>query len=129
MVEAAIEECERFYPVFQFVLWGGKSPQRSHRRGTDRDARGGLMGMTRALPPDLVRRLRQYGRRDARRLARGGRRSLPSHVVIRPSGKPVEGMRVITDYRRGRARRRGSSSSACKPQQLDEVVARAARRI
>lgn len=24
--EAAIEECERFYPVFQFVLWGGKSP-------------------------------------------------------------------------------------------------------
>jgi hypothetical protein len=20
------EECERFYPVFQFVLWGGKSP-------------------------------------------------------------------------------------------------------
>ena len=26
MVEAAMEECERFYPVFQFVLWGGKSP-------------------------------------------------------------------------------------------------------
>ena len=26
LVEAAIEECERFYPVFQFVLWGGKSP-------------------------------------------------------------------------------------------------------
>jgi len=24
--EAAVEECERFYPVFQFVLWGGKSP-------------------------------------------------------------------------------------------------------
>ena len=24
--EAAIEECERFYPVFQFVMWGGKSP-------------------------------------------------------------------------------------------------------
>jgi hypothetical protein len=21
-----MEECERFYPVFQFVLWGGKSP-------------------------------------------------------------------------------------------------------
>ena len=21
-----LEECERFYPVFQFVLWGGKSP-------------------------------------------------------------------------------------------------------
>ena len=27
LVESAIEECERFYPVFQFVLWGGKSPQ------------------------------------------------------------------------------------------------------
>ncbi len=26
VAEAAIEECERFYPVFQFVLWGGKSP-------------------------------------------------------------------------------------------------------
>src|SRR4029079_6840063 len=23
--EAAVEECERFYPVFQFVLWGDKS--------------------------------------------------------------------------------------------------------
>jgi hypothetical protein len=27
LVESAIEECERFYPVFQFVLWGGKSPR------------------------------------------------------------------------------------------------------
>ena len=26
LVEAAIDECERFYPVFQFVLWGDKSP-------------------------------------------------------------------------------------------------------
>ncbi|WP_336966498.1 YbjN domain-containing protein [Sphingobium aquiterrae] len=26
MVETAIDECERFYPVFQFVLWGGKTP-------------------------------------------------------------------------------------------------------
>lgn len=26
LVESAIEECERFYPVFQFVLWGGKTP-------------------------------------------------------------------------------------------------------
>ncbi|MEE4349530.1 MAG: YbjN domain-containing protein [Pacificimonas sp.] len=26
VVEAAIDECERYYPVFQFVLWGGKSP-------------------------------------------------------------------------------------------------------
>ena len=27
MVESAIDECERFYPVFQFVLWGGKTPK------------------------------------------------------------------------------------------------------
>jgi hypothetical protein len=27
VIETALEECERFYPVFQFVLWGGKSPQ------------------------------------------------------------------------------------------------------
>ncbi len=26
VVESAIDECERFYPVFQFVLWGGKTP-------------------------------------------------------------------------------------------------------
>lgn len=26
LVEAAIDECERFYPVFQFVLWGDKTP-------------------------------------------------------------------------------------------------------
>lgn len=26
IVETAIEECDRFYPAFQFVLWGDKSP-------------------------------------------------------------------------------------------------------
>lgn len=26
MVDIAITECERFYPAFQFVLWGGKAP-------------------------------------------------------------------------------------------------------
>ncbi len=26
LVDAAIDECERYYPAFQFVLWGGKSP-------------------------------------------------------------------------------------------------------
>jgi hypothetical protein len=25
-VEAAVDECDRFYPAFQFVLWGDKSP-------------------------------------------------------------------------------------------------------
>ena len=27
LIETAIDECERFYPVFQFVLWSDKSPQ------------------------------------------------------------------------------------------------------
>lgn len=27
LVEAAVGELDRFYPVFQFVLWGGKSPK------------------------------------------------------------------------------------------------------
>ena len=26
MVDIAITECERFYPAFQFVLWGGRTP-------------------------------------------------------------------------------------------------------
>lgn len=26
LVDAAIEECERYYPVFQFVIWAGKKP-------------------------------------------------------------------------------------------------------
>ena len=25
LVEIALSECERFYPAFQFVIWGGKS--------------------------------------------------------------------------------------------------------
>src|SRR3546814_595480 len=27
LIESAIDACERFYPVFQFVLWGGKTPR------------------------------------------------------------------------------------------------------
>lgn len=27
LIETAIDECDRFYPAFQFVLWGDKSPQ------------------------------------------------------------------------------------------------------
>lgn len=26
MIDAAIDECERFYPVFQFMLWSDKTP-------------------------------------------------------------------------------------------------------
>ncbi|MCC7427341.1 MAG: YbjN domain-containing protein [Alphaproteobacteria bacterium] len=26
LVDIALTECERFYPAFQFVLWGGKAP-------------------------------------------------------------------------------------------------------
>jgi len=27
LVEIALSECERFYPAFQFAIWGGKSPR------------------------------------------------------------------------------------------------------
>ncbi len=27
LMHAALDACERFYPAFQFVLWGGKSPR------------------------------------------------------------------------------------------------------
>ena len=27
MIEIAIGECERYFPAFQFVLWGGKTPE------------------------------------------------------------------------------------------------------
>ena len=26
-VEVAVEECDRFYPAFQFILWGDKTPE------------------------------------------------------------------------------------------------------
>ncbi len=27
LIETAVDEIDRFYPVFQFVMWGGKSPK------------------------------------------------------------------------------------------------------
>ena len=27
LIDIAVEECDRFYPAFQFVLWGGKDPE------------------------------------------------------------------------------------------------------
>jgi hypothetical protein len=29
LVGVALDECERFYPAFQFVIWGGKTPEES----------------------------------------------------------------------------------------------------
>ena len=29
LVETAVEECDRFYPAFQFVLWGDKKPRQA----------------------------------------------------------------------------------------------------
>jgi hypothetical protein len=29
LVDIALSECERFYPAFQFVVWGGKSPSQA----------------------------------------------------------------------------------------------------
>ncbi len=31
LVEAAIDSCERYYPVLQFAIWGGKSPEEALR--------------------------------------------------------------------------------------------------
>lgn len=33
LVDAAVDECERHYPVFQFVLWGGKTPAEAVKAG------------------------------------------------------------------------------------------------
>lgn len=27
MIDVALDECERFYPVFQFIIWGDKTPE------------------------------------------------------------------------------------------------------
>ena len=27
IIDVALDECERFYPVFQFIIWGEKSPE------------------------------------------------------------------------------------------------------
>jgi len=47
--------------------------------------------------------------------------NLDDSVVIRPSGKPVEGMRVITSYAEAGPAPR-LVVLGCKPQQLDDVV-------
>ena len=40
LVDIAVSECERFYPAFQFVIWGGKSaPRRSPPPGKTTEAR------------------------------------------------------------------------------------------
>jgi hypothetical protein len=26
LVDVALNECERYYPAFQYVIWGGKDP-------------------------------------------------------------------------------------------------------
>ena len=48
---------------------------------------------------------------------------LSDAVVVRPSGKPVEGMRVITNYAEAGPPPR-LVILGCKPQQLEDVVAR-----
>jgi len=29
LVDIALTECERYYPAFQFVIWGGKNPSQA----------------------------------------------------------------------------------------------------
>ena len=75
IAEAAVEECERFYPGVPVRAVGRQVARRSHLRGADRHPRRGMSATTSQLPDaDLVRRLRQYGRRDPRGMARGRHR-------------------------------------------------------
>ena len=65
MIEAAIDELDRFYPVFQFVLWGGKARARQSPLPWWKPR-----GRHERAPVHLACRVRQYGRSDAERLAR-----------------------------------------------------------
>ena len=52
MIDIALTECERFYPAFQFVLWGGKSPAEAlARRNAGLRGRGMTAG---SIPPILL---------------------------------------------------------------------------
>ena len=65
MVDIAITECERFFPAFQFVLWGGKIADRGAGCRHAGVRRGGMS----RIPADPAGRLRPDGQRDAGRLA------------------------------------------------------------
>ena len=85
MIDIAITECERFFPAFQFVLWGGKSAGRSAGRG-HAGLRGGGMS---AIPPSAARRLRADGQRDAGRLARTRAWRARSRSIRRPTRRAM----------------------------------------
>ena len=87
LVEIALSECERFYPAFQLVVWGGKNAGRGDRGGDDRPGRRGVRRIGAEWPPKRTRpkrtrpprpracprRLRQDGQR--RCCAAGSRRA------------------------------------------------------
>ena len=50
LVDIAVSECERFYPAFQLVIWGGKPPEEAMADRDDRPDRRGLI--RRRLPHD-----------------------------------------------------------------------------
>jgi hypothetical protein len=108
IVEAAVEECERFYPVFQFVLWGGKSPGEAIAAAssirTAKHDRG-------SAPPGthLDHRLRQHGPGHRRGLAFRGHRPFERgrHPPERASGRG-------SSHRSG-ARRGGPAAQARDP--------------
>src|SRR5690606_2167710 len=65
LIESAIDECERFYPVFQFVLWGGKTPAEALAASLIE-----TRGEAQALPLLELRQSRpQFIRPDRQRLA------------------------------------------------------------
>src|SRR4029077_6224625 len=80
LVDIAVSECERFYPAFQLVIWGGKSPDDAMTAAIiepigeacprEADGRGGF----RPRRHLTAGRLRPDGLGDAARLARTRRR-------------------------------------------------------
>ena len=79
IAEAAVEECERFYPVFQFVLWGGKSPGEAISAALSIRTEKLSNGAPATSAPNLVCRLRQHGQRNPERLARGDDRPVAGY--------------------------------------------------
>ena len=105
-----VNECERYYQAFQFVIWGGKTPERGARGGpaSRRTARPSTSRcMAKSARAAAARRRRQDGRRHAGRLAASAA-SMPTASRSRA----VHRRRRPRERCRGRRRRRASHADA-----------------
>ena len=108
--------------MFQFVLWGGKTPKEALAAVDDGDAGRGVS----AGASHLADRLRQYGRRDAARAGSPAADRAGAVDVVNRSDRDLPG-----GVRQARTLPDGPPPDtvmlAMKPQQLDEIVASARR--